>query len=140
MWQAAASASGGIGSSSSVAQRFVPLPSAKQCRAATAACREVKVTIAKVDSRDRSIASPAVLVTRFVEYKVLRRIRPIRLQILEILGHFHSPLIAWIPLDFFLEFRVDVGRDGACIALCVVETMDWTCSHFDSFGLTGEMA
>ena len=58
---AAASAKGGTGISGTVTHRSAPLESAKQCLAATAACREVKVTTAYVESRANSSTTRVLL-------------------------------------------------------------------------------
>ena len=57
IWKTGASASGGDGISRTVFHRSCPLESAKQCRAATAACRDVNVTTAYEESRTKSSTS-----------------------------------------------------------------------------------
>ena len=89
----AASANGGDGKSFMLAHRSEPLESAKQCLAAKAACLEVNVTTAYVESREKSSKTSRELILDFkLEMKLKHRLRNGRNVAFKV-GIVHLPLL-----------------------------------------------
>ena len=134
--QAAASAKGGIGISRTVRHRSCPRPSARHMRAATAACRDVKVTTAYVESRATASTAPVELriVHSLTVYHKLRSRPWKRFR----LGRCHSP-VSTLDRSLVLDTSTDLVRLRLSVC-CASLTMASTCCHKFESALRGRNA